>query len=518
MARLHEYQGKELLAQFKIPVPQGGVARTPEEAYQIAADLGGEVMVKAQAWVTGRAGLGGIKKASNPAQAEEAARHMLGTKVKNFVVQEVLVEQRVEIAREFYAGVIIDDTAQQPVMIFSSVGGTGIEEIAVEHPDRVARVHVDVGTGLQDFQARDLVRRTGIGGKLQLRLGGVLMSLFRVAQQYDARAAEINPLVQLTDGSLLAADCRVTVDDYGVFRHKDLGIGIAREYDRPPTALEKVAYDVEANDYRGTFYFIQMAEGFAKGDGYVGFHGAGGGGSMMSMDAVLRQGYQLATFVDTSGNPPASKVYRAARIVMASGPIDGYFGSGSGVASQEQFHSARGFVKAFLEEQVEVPVVIRMGGNSEDKAVQILEWLNGWVPAPVEGYRKDDAPDYCATRLDSLIKEGKLIGPKQWPAPKRSGDANLYQFETVTGGTITYDHSICATCESKICIQECARQILSLNDQGLPELNISHDEAKKGRCVECLACEVDCRFKGAGGGRIELPIPGMDEHLAGSTG
>jgi succinyl-CoA synthetase beta subunit len=513
MARLHEYQGKELLKRYKIAVPRGGVARTPEEAHQIAEDVGGEVMVKAQAWVTGRAGLGGIKKASNPAQAEEAAGQMLGMRVKNFVVEEVLVEQRVEIAREFYAGVIIDDAAQQPVILFSSVGGTGIEEIAAAHPDKVARMHVDVGTGLLDYQARDLVRRTGIGGKLQLRLGGVLTNLFRVAQAYDARAAEINPLVQLADGSLLAADCRITVDDYGVFRHKDLGIAIAREYDRPPTALEKVAYDVEANDYRGTFYFIQMAEGFQKGEGYVGFHGAGGGGSMMSMDAVMRQGYKLATFVDTSGNPPASKVYRAARIVLAAGPVDGYFGSGSGVASQEQFHSARGFVKAFLEAQIDVPVVIRLGGNSEDKAVEILDWLNGWVPAPVEGYRKDDSPDFCAERLHALIQEGKRVEPKQRPAAERAGKHSLYQFETVTGGTVTYDHSVCAECETKVCVQECARQILSLSDAGLPVLNISKEEARKGRCVECLACEVDCFFQGAGGGRIELPIPGLDDYL-----
>jgi succinyl-CoA synthetase beta subunit len=394
------------------------------------------------------------------------------------------------------------------------VGGTGIEEIAAAHPDRVARMHVDVGTGLLDFQARDLVRQTGIGGKLQLKLGGVLMNLFAVAQAYDARAAEINPLVQLADGSLMAADCRITVDDYGVFRHKDLGIAIAREYDRPPTALEKIAYDVEAHDYRGTFYFIQMAEGFAKGEGYVGFHGAGGGGSMMSMDAVLRQGHKLATFVDTSGNPPASKVYRAARIVLATGPVDGYFGSGSGVASQEQFHSARGFVKAFLEEQIDAPVVIRLGGNSEDKAVEILEWLNGWIPAPVEGYRKDDSPDFCARRLHTLIEEGGRVEPRSRPAPVRSGEPRLYQFETVTGGTITYDHSVCAGCESKVCVQECARQILTLNDNGLPELNITREEARKGRCVECLACEVDCTFQGAGGGKIELPIPGLEEYLA----
>ena len=517
MARLHEYQGKELLKQFKIPIPKGGVARSPQEARQIAEELGGEVMVKAQAWVTGRASLGGIKKASNPAQAEEAANHMLGMKVKSFVVEEVLVEQRVEIAREFYAGVIIDDAAQQPLIMFSSVGGTGIEEIAEAHPDRVARMHVNMGTGLLDFQARDLVRQTGIGGKLQLQLGGVLVNLFTLARDCDARAAEINPLVQLTDGNLLAADCRVTVDDYGVFRQKGLGIDIAREYDRPPTALEKIAYDVEANDYRGTFYFIQMAEGFQKGEGYVGFHGAGGGGSMMSMDAVMRQGYKLATFVDTSGNPPASKVYRAARIVLASGPVDGYFGSGSGVASQEQFHSARGFVKAFLEEQVDVPVVIRLGGNSEDKAVEILEWLNGRVPAPVEGYRKDDSPDFCAARLHALIKDSKQAATEAQPQPERGAaeaGAHLYQFSTVTGGTVTFNHDICADCESKICVKECARQILSLNEQGLPVLNITREEAQKGRCAECLACEVDCLFKGAGGGRITLPIPGLDEYLA----
>jgi len=514
VARLHEYQGKELLKKVKIAVPKGGVARTPEEARKIAEEIGGETMVKAQAWVTGRAGLGGIKKASNPAQAEEAAQHMLGLRIKNFTVEQVLVEQRLEIAREFYAGVIIDDAAQKPLCLFSSVGGTGIEEIALAHPDKVAKMHVDVGTGLLDFQARDLVRQTGITGQLQVDLGNLLVSLFNLAQQYDARAAEINPLVQLSDGKLMAADCRITVDDYGTFRHADLGIEIAREYDRPPTELEKIAYKVEANDYRGTFYFIQMAEGFRRGEGYVGFHGAGGGGSMMSMDAIMRQGYKLATYVDTSGNPPASKVYRAARIVMATGPIDGYFGSGSGVASQEQFHSARGLVKAFLEQQIAVPVVIRLGGNAEDKAVDILHWLNGWVPAPVEGYKKDNPPDYCAARLHALIQEGKRVEPRQQPAPNRAVEPKPYSFQTVTGGTVTYDHGICVQCESKVCVKECAGKILALNDAGCPVLNISAEDAKKGRCSECLACEVDCFFHGAGGGRIVLSIPGLDDYVA----
>jgi succinyl-CoA synthetase beta subunit len=512
MARLHEHQGKALLRQFKVPVPDGRVATTPEEAQAIAEELGKPVMVKAQAWVTGRAGMGGIERAATPDAAAAAAEGMLGMKVRGFTVNQVLVEEQLDIAREFYAGIIVDDREQAPLVMFSSIGGTGIEEIAAAHPDQVARTHVDVVFGLQDYQARDLVRETGIGGRLQRDLGGLLVRLYELAHTYEARSAEINPLVQTVDGKLYAADCRITVDDYAVFRHKDLGIEIAREYDRPPTELEKIAYAVEAGDYRGTFYFIQMAEEFSQGDGYIGFHGAGGGGSMMSMDAVLRQGYKLATFVDTSGNPPASKVYRAARIVLATGPVDGYFGSGSGVASQEQFHSARGLVKAFLEEHISVPVVIRLGGNSEDKAVEILEELNGRVPAAVEGYKKDDSPDFCAQRLDALIKANQR---RDVPPPtRRLAPQQPFSFETVTGGTITYDHALCTMCESKICVQECVPQILSLNDQGCPELNITREEAKKGRCIECLACEVDCRFQGAGGGHIQLPIPGLDEYLA----
>ncbi len=508
MARLHEYQGKQLLQQGKIPVPRGDVARTPEEVRSIAAEIAAPVMVKAQVWVTGRAGVGGIRRAATPTEAAQAAEAMLGMQIKGFVVEEVLVEEQLALEREFYAGLIIDDQTRAPLMIFSSVGGTGIEEIAAAHPDRVARFPIDVEFGLQDYQARNLVRRTGIGGKLQRELGALLVKLYTTARANEARAAEINPLVLTTDGKLYAADCRVTIDDYAVFRHPELGIEIAREYDRPPTALEKIAYQVEADDYRGTFYFIQMAEGFERGEGYVGFHGAGGGGSMMSMDAVLRQGYRLATFVDTSGNPPASKVYRAAKIVLASGPIDGYFGSGSGVASQEQFHSARGLVKAFIEAQLDVPAVIRLGGNAEDRAVEILERVNDYVPAPVEGYKKDDSPDFCAERLDALIRSHAAKGEGRKSKVERPSSENLYAFETVTNGTVTYDHDLCITCESKACIAACVPQILSLNDQGAPVLNIAPEAAKKGGCIECLACEVDCLFEGAGGGHVALPIGG----------
>ena len=509
MARLHEYQGKELLREKGIPVPRGGVATTPEDAARIAAEIGDEVMVKAQAWITGRAGVGGIQRAATPEEAAAAARFMLGMSVKGFTVEQVLVEERLDVSREFYAGIIVDDQEQAPLVLFASVGGSGIEDIAAQHPDKVAQRHVDIDTGLLDYQARDLVRQAGIHGKLQRDLGGLLAKLYGAARGYEARSAEINPLVQTSDGKLYAADCRLTIDDYAVFRYPELGIEIAREFDRPPTALEKISWQVEADDYRGTFYFIQMAEGFAKEDRYVGFHGAGGGGSMMSMDAVLSRGYKLANFVDTSGNPPASKVYRAAKIILSQPGIVGYFGSGSGVASQEQFHSARGLVKAFLEEHIDIPVVIRLGGNSEDRAVEILERINGRVPAVVEGYKKDDSAWFCAERLDALIGEGRMLEVS--PLPARPEPQKPYAFETVTGGTVTFDHALCAGCESKICVQECARSILTLDD-GLPVLNITPEEARKGRCVECLACEVECLFQGEGGGHVELPIPGLDAY------
>ncbi len=510
MARLHEYQGKQLLQAHKIRIPQGTIATTPEKARAIAEQLGVPVMIKAQAWITGRASVGGIRCAATLEEAEQAAAQILGMKIKHFTVEKVLVEEQLDIKQEFFASLIIDDREQAPLILFSGVGGTGIEEIAAAHPDKVARAHVDVNFGFQDYQARNLVRQTGIGGRLQRQLGSVLMHLTKLAAMHEARSVEINPLVLTTDGQVYAADCRVTIDDYAVFRHPEMDIPIAREYDRPPTELEKIAYQVEADDYRGTFYFIQMAEDFEKGEGYIGFHGAGGGGSMMSMDAVLCQGYKVATFVDTSGNPPASKVYRAAKIVMAVGPIDGYFGSGSGVASQEQFHSARGLVKAFLEAQLDVPAVIRLGGNAEDKAVEILEAVNDHVPAPVEGYKKDDSPDFCAERLDTLIKKLKVGKLKVKSSLMEEREAQKpYRFETITDGTVTYDHAVCVDCETKACVEACVPQILELNDDGAPVLNISREEAKRGGCIECLACEVDCFLYGAGGGHIHLPIEGL---------
>ncbi len=509
MARLYEYQGKEILAAYGVAVPKGRVVSTPEEAREAAVALGRPVVVKAQAWSTGRAGIGAIRFASNPQEAAEHARAILGMRIGNFVVEKLLVEERLPIKQEMYAGVIVDDGARSLTAIFSSAGGTGVEEIAREHSDRVARIPFDVVEGLPDHVARNALRKIGLTGDTLVRAASALTSLARAARAVEARSAEINPLVVLDNGSLAAADCRITVDDYAVFRHRELGIEIAREFDRPPTALERIAWKVEEKDYRGTFYFIQLEQGFARGDGVVGFHGAGGGGSMMSMDALLREGFRIANFTDTSGNPPASKVYRAAKIILSQAGIDGYFGSGSGVASQEQFHSARGLAKAFWEIDPGIPAVIRLGGNQEERAIQILAEAAPFLSAPLEGYGKDDSADGCARRLREMLDgDVRTAGAATPPTRGRPAPAEPYTFKTVTG-TITYDHAACRRCESRICIKECVPQILK-EENGVPVLAISREEAARGKCTECLACETECVLRGNKGAFIELPIEGLE--------
>lgn len=511
MARLYEYQGKELLKQSKVPIPSGRLASSPSEVEQICKELNAPVVLKAQAWITGRASLGGIKFANTAAEALDYSSQMFGLEMGGFKVDKLLVEEKISIEKEYYAGIIIDDRNRCPVVIFSSIGGTGVEEIARHHPDKIANLKIDISKGLKDYQARNLIRHTGISGKQQMKIAAILFKLYQIARKYEARAAEINPLVQTKEGDLIAADFRITIDDYAVFRHPELGIEIAREFNRPATQLDKIAYKVEEGDYRGTFYFIQLVQRFEKWEGYIGFHGAGGGGSMMSMDALLHQGYKLANFCDTSGNPPASKVYRAAKIILSQKNIDGYFASGSGVASQEQFHSARGLAKAFRETHLSIPAVIRLGGNAEEKAIEILQRFCNQLPAPVEGYGRDDTPDFCAKRLKELLADFK---PKSIPKPSPPSPVkHPYSFETITG-KVTIDHSKCENCRNKICIEVCIPKILKLED-AKAILAISLEEAKKGGCIECLACELECLDKGNQAIHIELPIPALEEYQKG---
>ncbi len=510
MARLYEYQSKKLLREGGLPVPEGEVASSAAEVRQIAERLGRPVVLKIQVWLTGRADLGGIQFAETSQEAEKLAKKMLEMKVRNFVVDKILVEEKLTIKAEYFVGLLIDDTRKCPMLIFSTIGGTGIEEIARSHPEKVAYSYIDVQRGLPEYEVRNLLLQLGISGRLLLQLSDVLTKFYKVARRCDARSAEINPLVLTEDDKVYAADCHLTVDDYAVFRHPELKIEVAREFDRPPTLLEKIAYWVEEKDYRGTFYFFQMVEEVSGKENYIGFHGAGGGGSMMSMDAVLSRGFKLANYCDTSGNPAASKVYRAAKIILSQPNIKGYFAAGSGVASQEQFHSARGLVKAFHEEKIEIPAVIRLGGNYEEKAIEILSSYLHHLPAKVEGYGRDDSPEFCAQRLKDLIHENKAKRHEVRSIAEPDIPPTAYSFETLTG-KVYIDHKKCAGCLTKGCIQACTAQILRL-DEGKPILAVSREEAMKGKCTECLACEIHCTFHEQAALYIHLPILGLKEY------
>ena len=508
MARLFEYQSKEILKAKGIKVPEFKVASSPDEVYRIVEEMKKPVVLKIQLWKTGRKSIGGVKFAYTASEAAEISKEFLGMKVDEFKVDRVLIEEKLDIDKEMFAGIIIDDTEKKPLLIFSSKGGSGIEDIAKEFPDSIVKFHIDIKEGLPQYRAREIAKKAGIKGKLLIKIGDYLSKLYLVMKDYDARSCETNPIVVTKEGNVYAADAHIVIDDYAVYRHKDLGIEIAREFSRPATELEKIAFKVEENDYRGTFYFFQMKVDVPKDCKHIGFHGAGGGGSMMSMDAVVNKGFKMANFTDTSGNPPSSKVYRAAMIILSQPNIVGYFASGSGIASQEQYNSARGFVKAFLEDDIDIPAVLRLGGNYEEKAIEILDtYLKDFK---VEGYGKDDSPSFCAERIEKVVEENGRRLHKVKPLKEFVPSDDMFVIETITG-TIYIDHKKCQTCETKACIKECAFGVLK-EDEGVPVNAMEFEIIKRGKCTECLACEIACRFDGKGSLYIYLPIPGLKEY------
>src|SRR5437763_1511823 len=293
MARLHEYQGKAILAANGFNIPRGRAVSSADDAVTAFKELAdsrknSEVVIKIQAWTTGRAGLGGVAFAKKPDVARGHAARMLEMKVGQFPVEAVLVEEKIPIEREFLLSFAIDDAARAPMIIFAAGGGTGIEERATS----TRRIPCEVNGGPDDSAVDEAVVSCGVSAKNAKQLNKSIRKMFAAARSVEARSLEINPLVLTKTGEFVAADCRTTIDDYAVARHPELGIEIAREFDHPPTALELVAYAIEQNDHRGTFYFAQLATAAPKDSkGLVGFHGAGGGGSMMSMDAIVTSGF-----------------------------------------------------------------------------------------------------------------------------------------------------------------------------------------------------------------------------------
>ena len=412
MPKLLEYQGKELLKKAGVPVPEGYVATTPAEVGTITRKMGKPVVIKAQVGVTGRAGAGGIKFADNAEEAEKIAGEILGRDIKGQKVAKVLVQENLPIKDEYYASVIVNDSykVKGPVLMFSTKGGTGIEEIAAKYPEKVATLNVDILTGPSAKDITGLLTKLGVATALRKPLSALISGLYQVFREYSARSAEINPIAITPDGKAYALDCHIVVDEASVFKHPELEIDFPRDIGRPPTELERIAWKVEDKDYRGIGYFVQMVEGFKASEGVVGFHGLGGGGAMLGADALMRHGLKIADYADTSGNPTASKVYRIVKIIFSQPNIDGYILMGASIGNQEQWHHAHALVKALREELKDrpgFPVIILIAGNKEAESLEIMRDGLKDMPARIELYGRDYVynVDFIAERMREMVAE-----------------------------------------------------------------------------------------------------------------
>ncbi len=333
---LYEYQGKKIFARYGIPVPRGEVASSPEEARRIAAELGGEVVLKAQVLAGGRGKAGGVKFASSPEEAESVAKELLSMKLKGFKVEKVLVEQKLNIRREIYAGITIDRAEGKPVFMVSGEGGVDIETIAERSPEKIFTRHVDPFVGFYPYMARELASELGIERESFKRISEVLLKLYRLFSEKDAQLAEINPLV-IADEGVFAADAKVVIDEDALFR-QDFGV-----------------------KSKGLPY-VEL-------DGSIGCVVNGAGLAMATMDTLKHLGGEPANFLDIGGGA-GREVMREALLRVASHPRVKvvFINILGGITRCDEI--ARGILAA--REGINLPLVVRFRGTREEEGIALL--------------------------------------------------------------------------------------------------------------------------------------------------
>ena len=415
MARIYEYLGKEILNRSGVDTPAGKAAEEAKEAESIAREIGKPVLVKAQVWATGRYAAGGIRFVDTPEEAGRAAGEMLGARIKGLEVSRVLVEEQLDVDREFFVGVVVSNSyhVKGPILLFSSEGGSSVEEVSARNPERIARLEVDYLEGVSAEAAEEMIRSVAFDGgppseAVIKETARVAAAIYQAFVDNDARSLEVNPVIATKDGRVLAADCHFAIDDNSAFRHPELGITVPRDMERPPTALEIKAWQIEEGDYRGTGYFSQMTPEI-EGRGWIGFHGVGGGGAMLGATAFVARGLKIANYADTSGDPPASKIYSVIKCILSM-PVDGYVLMGAVLANQEMWHHAHALVKAFREEAARrpgFPVVMLLAGNKEKESFEIIQRGFEGLPLRYEMYGREYIyqTDVLADRVEALVKE-----------------------------------------------------------------------------------------------------------------
>jgi succinyl-CoA synthetase beta subunit len=353
--KLHEYQARDVLAKYGIPVTRGGVAVTPGEARAVAESIGGPVVVKAQVFVGGRGKAGGVKLADTPEQAEQVASQILGMAIKGLTVEKVLVAEAISYTKEIYLSAILDRAAKRVTMIASAEGGVEIEEVARTNPEAIIKIPAHPHLGLLDFQARELAFGIGLSdGKQARQFAQIASALYRVFVECDASLAEINPLVIRADGSLQALDSKVLLDDSALFRHPDLA-ALRDSSDEPEAELRAREADLT----------------YIKLDGSIGCMVNGAGLAMATMDVVKLYGGEPANFLDIGGGAGKDKVKAALQIILADPNVKAVmFNIFGGITRVDEV--ARGIVAALEEVQTDVPMVARLTGTNEEEGRRIL--------------------------------------------------------------------------------------------------------------------------------------------------
>ena len=359
--KVHEYQAKELLKRFNVPVPKGLIATTPQEAAAHVRELGGKGVVKAQVHAGGRGKAGGVKVVSSPEEAEQFAAGILGKRLvthqtgpDGVPVHQVLVEEMVSIAKELYASIIVEPSTKSPVIIASAAGGMDIEEVAAKTPDKIVQIAIDPIVGFQPYMGRRAAYGLNLPTELVRPAGALFANLYRLFESLDCSMAEINPLVVTEDGQLVAADAKLSFDDDALGRHKELE-ALRDTSQEDPLDVEAREHDVN---------YIRL-------DGDVGCMVNGAGLAMATLDIIKHMGAQPANFLDVGGGAGEEQIASAFKILLADRKVQrvlvNIFG---GILRCDV--AAKGIIAAVKEKGIDIPLVVRMRGTNAEEGRQIF--------------------------------------------------------------------------------------------------------------------------------------------------
>jgi succinyl-CoA synthetase beta subunit len=351
---LYEHQGKELFARFGIPTVEGRVATTVDEARAAAAELAGPVVVKAQVLTGGRGKAGGVKLAADPDEAARHAEAILGLDIRGHVTRRLWIERQASIAREYYFSIAFDRGEKRPLFMLSTMGGMDIEAVAVDHPEALARLHLDPAIGLRPFFVNRLLFAAGIPKEERKAVAAIVEGCYRLYVGADAMLVEVNPLAVTADGAVVAADAKITVDDNALYRHPEIA----------------AMRDVSAADPQE-----QMARErdvtYVKLDGEIGILGNGAGLVMSTLDVVDQVGGSPANFLDVGGGAQADQIVDALEVILSDPKVKAIlFNIFGGITRGDEV--ARGILTALDRLEIPVPIVVRLDGTNDVEGRELL--------------------------------------------------------------------------------------------------------------------------------------------------